>query len=162
MLLPIEHTFFGNTADMISTIKTFLFGVFLFLEIDTNIVTILAILMAIDTFLGVIKAIRLKFQLTFKRLIWGMITKVSVLIVPMILALVAKGLNFDFTWFVSAVLNILILSEAFSTLSNIISIKEGRLIENTDFITKLLHTVRQTLANIINKIFNSLNPEDKK
>jgi hypothetical protein len=80
----------------------------------------------------------------------------------MILALVAKALSFDFTWFVSAVLNILVLAEAFSAISNIISIKEGKQIENQDFITKLLHSIRIGLSNIINKLFNTINPEDKK
>ena len=90
-----------------------------------------------------------------------MITKISVLIVPMVLALVAKALSFDFTWFVSAVLNILVLAEGFSAISNIISIKEGKQIENQDFITKLLHGIRAGLGKLINNLFNTINPEEK-
>ena len=91
----------------------------------------------------------------------GMITKVSILILPMILALVAKALEFDFTWFVNAVLNILVLSEAFSSVTNIIAIKEKRDIQNTDFVTKLLYAVRNGLSTLIDRAFKVINPEDK-
>lgn len=160
-MINLESTFTTRIGEILATVKTFLYGVFLFLDIDTDIVKILAILMAVDTVLGVFKAIRLSKKISFKKLIWGMITKISVLIVPMILALVAKALSFDFSWFVAAVLNILVLSEAFSSITNIISIKEGKELENHDFITKLLHTVRGGLTKIIEKIFQTINPDDK-
>lgn len=161
MMIDLESPFFGKVAEVVATMKTFMYGIFIFLDIDVNIVKILAILMSVDTVLGIFKSIRLKRKISFKKLVWGMITKVSVLIVPMILALVAKTLSFDFTWFVNAVLNILVLAEAFSSISNIISIKEGKEVQNQDFITKLLNTVRAGLSKIINNLFNTINPEDK-
>ena len=160
-MIELEQPIFGKLTEIAMAVKTFLYGVFLFLDIDTDIVKILAILMAVDTVLGIFKAVRLKRKISFKRLVWGMITKVSVLIVPMILALVARALSFDFSWFVNAVLNILVLSEAFSAITNIISIKDAKELENTDFITKLLHSIRAGLSKLINKLFNVINPEDK-
>lgn len=161
MMMDSTLTFYDKFVAGLATVKTFLYGIFMFLDIDVNIVKILAILMAIDTVLGIFKAIRLKKKVSFKILIFGMITKVSVLIVPMVLALTAKALSFDFSWFVNAVLNILVLSEAFSAITNVLSIKEGKPIENADFITKLLHTIRLGLGNMINRLFNTINPEDK-
>lgn len=161
MMMDTDLTFYERFVAGLATIKTFLYGIFMFLDIDVDIVKILAILMAIDTVLGIIKAIRLKQKVSFGKLMWGMITKISVLIVPMVLALAGKALSFDFTWFISAVLNILILSEAFSSITNVLSIKEGRQIENADFITKLIHTVRNGLGGIINRLFTTLNPENK-
>ena len=161
MMINLDSPYFGKTAEVMAYVKTFLYGIFLFLDMDIDIVKILGILMAVDTALGVIKALRLRQKVSFKRLIWGMITKISVLIVPMVLALVAKALSFDFTWFVSAVLNILVLAEGFSAISNIISIKEGKQIENQDFITKLLHGIRAGLGKLINNLFNTINPEEK-
>lgn len=147
-------------TDEVLAAKTFLYGVFVFLDINVDTVKILSILMAIDTILGVFKVIRLGNKFSFKKLIWGMITKVSVLIVPMVLALTAKALNFDFTWFVSAVLNILVLAEAFSSITNIISIKEAKELENTDFITRLLHKVRQGLSTLINQLFGTITQDN--
>lgn len=160
MIITSIAEYYDKAASIATAVKTFLYGVFIFLNIDVDIVKILAILMAIDTVLGVFKAIRLKKKISFKLLVWGMITKVSILIVPMILALVAKAMSFDFSWFVNAVLNILVLSEAFSAITNIISIKEGKSIENADFITKLLHAVRDGLAKLINKLFDTINPKE--
>lgn len=145
----------------LGAVKTFLYGVFVFLDIDVDIVKILAILMAVDTVFGIIKAIRLNKSVSFKKLIWGMITKVSVLIIPMVLALTAKALSFDFSWFVSAVLNILVVAEAFSIVNNVISIKEGKESESQDIITRLLHAVRNGLGTIIDRLFKTINPEDK-
>lgn len=151
----------SKATDYITGIKAFVYGIFLFLDINIDTVKILAILMTIDTVLGVIKTIRLGKKFSFKKLIWGMITKVSILIVPMILALTAKALNFDFTWFVNAVLNLLVVAEAFSSITNIISIKENRELENTDFITQLLHKVRDGLGKIINSLFRTISQEDE-
>lgn len=156
MMIDAQQGFFAKAGDVVTTVKSFIYGVFVFLDIDVNIVKILAILMAIDTVLGVIKSIRLNRKISVRILIWGMITKVSVLIVPMILALTAKALNFDFTWFVHAVLNILVVSEAFSSITNIISIKDGKELENTDFITRLLYSVRSGLGKIIDRLFRTI------
>ena len=141
--------------------KMFLYGVFVFLDINIDTVKILAILMAVDTVFGLIKALRLKKKITFKALVWGLITKTSVLIIPMILALTARALSFDFTWFVTAILNIIVVAEAFSIVTNVISIREGKESENEDIITRLLHAVRSALRNIIDKLFKTINPDDK-
>ena len=142
--------------DTVAAIKTFIYCTFVFLDIDVDVVRILGILMTIDTVLGVIKTIRLGKKFSFKKLIWGMITKVSVLIVPMILALTAKALSFDFTWFVTAVLNILVVAEAFSSITNIMSIRQNKELENTDFITALLQKIRSGLSRIISTLFNTI------
>ena len=101
-MIKLEQPIFGKIAEIAMTVKTFLYGVFLFLDINTDIVKILAILMAIDTVLGIFKSVRLNVKVSFKKLIWGMITKVSV-----------------------------------------------------------LHSVRAGLSSLINKLFNTINPEDK-
>lgn len=158
---PVKESL-GNFADTWTAIKGFFYGAFVFLDIDVDVVMLLAILMGIDTVLGVLKTIILGNKFSFKKLIWGMITKVSVLIVPMILALTAKALSFDFRWFVHAVLDILVVAEAFSAITNIISIKEGKELENTDFITQLLKRIRNGLRSLISGIGDQIDPDGKK
>jgi toxin secretion/phage lysis holin len=160
-MMQTMESIFERLGDYTLGLKAFLYGIFMFLDMDVDIVKILGILMAIDTFLGIVKALRLNKKVSFNILLMGMITKVSILILPMILALVAKALTLDFSWFVNAVLNILVLSEAFSSVTNIISIRQKRDIKNTDFITKLLYAVRDGLGKLINKLLTSINPEDK-
>lgn len=154
--------FLGEAADYWLAFKGFLYGAFIFLSIDVNVVSLLAILMTLDTFLGVVKTFALGNNFSFKKLIFGMTTKVSVLIVPMILALTAKALSFDFTWFVNAVLDILVVAEALSAITNVISIKEKKELENTDFITKILKKVRNGLAGVFSGLSNQIDPNGDK
>ena len=138
-------------------IKALLYATFIFLQIDIDIVKILSILMITDTVLGVIKSIYVsKLRFTFKKLLWGIVSKSTILLIPMILALVALVLGFDFKWLVELVLKILVVSEAISAITNILSIKEKKNIEDTDYISRLLHAIRnffdKQLSNLIEKI----------
>jgi phage-related holin len=145
------NEFFGLTEEAVSAIKIITYSIFLYLGIDGDVVEVLFVLMCVDTVLGSVKAVVLGKLFTFKKLMWGAVTKLSVLIIPMVMALVAKGLSFDFKWFVLAILNVLIVAEAFSSISNILSIKSKKNVENVDFVSLLLKAIRQGLANIVRK-----------
>ena len=133
-------------------IKTVIYLVFVFLNLDMDVVRILSILMLVDTALGTIKAIYLEdLKFTFKKLLWGIVSKSTILLIPMLLALVSLGLGYDFKWVVDLVLKILIVSEAISSITNILSIKENKNIENTDYVSKLLHSIRNFLKNKMEK-----------
>lgn len=148
--------FFDQTQEVMTAIKVAVYSFFAYLGIDTNVVEILFILMCVDTMLGGAKAVRLGQQFSFKKLLWGMVTKLSVLVIPMVIALVAKGLSFDFKWFVLAILNILIVAEGFSAISNILSIKTKKHVENVDFISMMLKTIRKGLASVASKMLSGI------
>ena len=139
-------------------VKYLIYGLFAFLQIDIDVVFILGILMMIDTGLGIAKSVIVsKLSFTFPKLLWGLTSKAGILLIPMILALVAKGLGFDFKWLVEIVLKILVVSEAISSITNILSIKEKKHIKNEDFISKLLHAVRQFFSDTLRKIIQNIN-----
>ena len=141
--------------------KTSLYILFVYLGIETGIVKVLFWMMVLDSVFGVIKALRLGQKFSFKILGWGMVTKLTMLVVPMVLALMGKGLSFDFNYFVVAVLNILIVNEGISCITNMISIKTGKKVENTDYITRLLEVVRKALAAMLHRLFSVLeNPNN--
>ena len=138
-------------------IKYLIYGLFAFLQIDIDVVFILGILMMIDTGLGIAKSVIVsKLKFTFAKLLWGLVSKAGILLIPMILALVAKGVGFDFKWLVEIVLKILVVSEAISGITNILSIKEKKHIKNEDFISKLLHAVRQFFSDTLRKIIQNI------
>lgn len=151
-------TGFGNSWE---AFKGFVYGAFVFLNIDINVVFLLSILMGVDTGLGIIKTLILGNKFCFKKLLFGMVTKMSVLIVPIVLAVTALALSFDFTWFVNVVLDILVVAETFSIITNVISIKEKKELKNTDFITQLLYRIRKGLLTTIKGLGNQIDPEDK-
>lgn len=148
--------FLDQSQEVITAVKIAVYSFFAYLGIDGSVVEILFLLMCTDTVLGAIKAIRLGNQFSFKKLLWGIVTKLSVLVIPMVIALVAKGLSFNFKWFVLAILNILIVAEGFSAISNILSIKTKKNVENTDFISMMLKAIRKGLASIIQRGLKSI------
>jgi hypothetical protein len=148
--------------NVLNFIKSLLYALFIYLGIKTGIVKILFYLMIIDSVLGVLKALRLHNKISLKRLVWGMVSKLSVLIIPMILALMAKGLSLDFNYFVVIVLDILIVNEGISCITNILSIKTKKQIENTDYITKMIEAIRRMFMNIIQKLLSSIEEKDSK
>ena len=140
-----------NMENVLNFIKSVLYALFVYLGIKTGTVKVLFYLMAIDSLLGIIKALRLGYKFSFKRLGWGMVVKISLLVIPMILALIGRGLGIDFSLFVVAAMNILIVNEGISCITNILSIKTKKQIENNDYVTLLLHSIRKLLEGLIQR-----------
>lgn len=142
--------------------KVILFAVANFLVVDSQTFEILFYLMVIDTFFGAVKSIYLKLGFTFKKLLWGLLTKIGILIIPVTLALLAKGLSFDFRWFVVLVMHILLISETFSIITNVLSVKQKKEIKNVDFVSILLRAIRTGLMNIIQRLISQIEKGEKK
>jgi hypothetical protein len=140
--------------------KSLVYALFIYLGMKTGTVKILAVLMACDSFLGIIKALRLGHKFSFKRLGWGMVSKLSLLFIPMVIALMGKGLNFNFNLFIIATINILIVNEGISCITNILSIKTKKHVENADYITKMLLILRRGFMGVMQKLLHSI--DDKK
>ena len=144
-------------------IKTFLYGVLAFCQVDADIARILIILIFFDMILGTLKSCiisSLKFRInTF----WlGLIKKSLILIIIMVLALVAKGLGFDdFKAMVSIVIKIMILNEGISILNNTRSIINKKVYKSSDFISLFIEKIEVQLTSYINKLINSFDNNDK-
>jgi len=128
-------------------------GLFVFLELDINVVIILAYLMVLDTFWGVIKAVTVtSIDFNFKMFYLKGLGKLSFLFIPLTLALMAKGIGLDFRIFVEGVVKIMILTEGISIITNFISIKDNKNYKNGDFATELIHFIRNYLIMFLEKI----------
>ncbi|CAL2092069.1 conserved membrane hypothetical protein [Tenacibaculum sp. 190524A05c] len=136
-------------------VKYLFYALFTFLGIKSDVVKILFWLMLIDTCFGIIKTLSLGLKFKIKKLALGFISKLSILLIPMTIALIGKGLSFDFKWFVTAVMNILIVSEGISIFSNWLSIRQKKEVKNDDLITKLLNAIRNYLLRLFNTIIQT-------
>lgn len=145
--------------ELYNTAKGLAYIGFIFLGIGVGVVKILFLLMMLDSILGSMKALRLGNKFSLKTLSWGIVIKLSILIIPVIIALMAKALSFDFKYFVIAVMDIIIVSEGISCITNIISIKTKKEIKNTDFITMLLYAIKRALTGIIRRSMKVLEEE---
>ena len=140
--------------NLLNIAKSVFYGLFVYLGIRTGTVEVLFYIMMFDSCLGIIKALRMGVKFSFKILLWGLVVKMLILSIPVLLALMGKGLELDFTKFVVVVMNIIIVSEGISCVTNIISIRVRRQIENTDYITMTLHLIKKTLEALIKKMLS--------
>ena len=119
------------------------YGVFVYLDIPLDIFNILITFILLDTCFGVLKAYRLSQNVRMKLLLWGLCLKISILLLPLIVALLAKGVRLDFVLFVDIVIRILILSEAYSVFGNIYAIKNKKELKKMDIISMALIAFRK-------------------
>jgi hypothetical protein len=119
------------------------YGVFAYLDIPIEIFNILVTFILLDTCFGVLKAYRLGQNVRIKLLLWGFCLKISILILPLIVALLAKGLQMDFVLLIDIVIKILILSEAYSVFGNIYAIKNKKELKKMDIISMALIAFRK-------------------
>jgi len=150
------NSFSKGLAEYWYELKAFLYLIFVFLSIDIDTAKTLSLLMIIDTVLGVSKTLRIKkITFDFKELLWGIVSKCTVILIPILLAVTALGLGFDFTLLVNVVFKILIVNETISALTNILSIKKRKNIKNTDYVSLLIYKLKNFLKNIINKLLKT-------
>ena len=143
MLKKIEEAF-----------KLIAYPVFIYLNINIEIIAILCVLMIIDSTVGPGAAVRIGEQFKFKKLIWGMILKIMTLGIPITVALMGKGLGYDLSMLVDWSIKIMILSEAYSILGNIYSIKTKKPVKDIDFLSLLLQGLRGFIYKNVKKIIS--------
>ncbi len=134
---------------MIEKLKYFFYIIFAYLNLDHEVFGILMILMLIDSGLGALKAVRVGFKFRFKTLLWGITMKLIFLLIPVVLALTAKSLGYDFTIAIQIVLSILTVSEVYSIMGNIYMAKNKVIIEKMDVISNMIMTLRRALARLV-------------
>ena len=136
---------------IITILKISIYGFLSWVNIDQESFNILIILMTIDSFVGVIKAIRVGGNFSFKKLLWGFCLKLCFLIIPLIVALLAKTIGYNFSSAVNVVITILSVSEGYSALGNIYSVKNRVEVKRVDIISMLLKSLRLSLMSMVVK-----------
>jgi hypothetical protein len=149
------NLFLETFSDYWNEIKIAIYFLFVYLSLDIDVVKVLIWLMVSDTVLGSLKSIFVtKMRFNFNILLFGIVAKCAILSVPMIFALAALGLGYDFKFLVEMVMKILIISETISAINNVLSIKDNNAIVSTDYISKMLHAIRDFFKSYLDKILN--------
>lgn len=116
----------------------------LYLGIDGEAFALFSVLLLIDYFTGIWKAKALKQSITSNKMKYGIISKLSLIMVPVTLAIGAKAVGADFSSVLSVGMNILVLSEVYSIIGNIYSIRTKQELPEYDavaLIGKKLRTI---------------------
>lgn len=149
----ISH-FFEVIIDFVTRTYNFvapiIYGVFVWLGMDVDMIKFLTWFMIGDSILGAIKYVRLGHKFSFGKLLWGFCIKLIWLLIPMSVALLGKALKIgNFTPAVMIVIRILTANEFLSCITNMYCIKNKAEIKNVDFVSSLLKALRVATENFI-------------
>lgn len=143
-----------NLHNYSNELKALFYGALLTLQIDMDTAQILVVLMLLDTLFGMIKAALIP-ELTFKwkELFKGLSIKLIILLIPMTVALVAKGLGMnEFKMIVGVVIKALIIAEGISIWNSFLSIKKGEVVKQTDLVAVLIERISNYFKSIFDKL----------
>lgn len=130
--------------------KGLIYAGFAFLQIDKHLFNILLIFMILDTIAGLVKVLKVdKDKFSFKALMWGMCSKIGILIVPLLVALLFKGIGQEMGFGVELIIKILIVSEFISVISNVYTIKTGKQVKDIDVFSLLFKFIRCKAIKLI-------------
>lgn len=130
--------------------------------LDVDKMGILVLLLFLDTFFGVIKVITIWgwHYLSGSKFFYGMLKKTLFILIPFILSLIAKGaivsdVSKIEVW-LSIVITILILQQAYSVIANMLSILTKKHIRSKDFASTMLERLMQVIESLADKLKDKL------
>lgn len=131
-------------------------GMFEYLAIPSEQLSILATLMFIDFITGVGKQFRIDPKEIKSHLAWlWVMKKIATLISLLSVALVFKGLSINEQKYVVWILSIFITAEGYSTLQNVYAIRTGKILPEFDVISIVLKNIgeffKQKIEDMIKK-----------
>lgn len=113
--------------------------------IDREIFSILAALLLIDFVTGTWKAHTLGRRVRSNRMKYGVISKLSLLIIPIAIGLGVRAIGQDAEMMILVAMNILILSEVYSIIGNIYVVRTGIELPEYDALTAIAKSIRRRL-----------------
>ncbi len=120
-----------------------------YLGISHNAIAALTILILIDTALGILAAHAIGGKIKSSILAGGLVSKLVLLLVPMSIALAGKGIGYELDGLVGASISILVLSETYSIIGNIIQIRKKEKVDEQDAVHISLVYLRKTVLRIL-------------
>ena len=148
-------------------LKISVYPIFIYLNINTELVGILCALMLIDSILGAVKAYRIFHRFTFKILLWGIVLKMLMLLIPITVALMGRGIGYDLVILVDMTIKLMVVGEGYSILGNMYSIRTKRELKKVDAVSMMLISFRKStyavLTSFLQKIesFSDCNFKDR-
>lgn len=139
----------------VTILKHFSYFMAIFVSLNSESYGVLGVLMLVDTVTGVIRSgvVHGWRSITSHAASSGILAKGLMILVPFLIAITGHGLGFDLKFIAKATLNVMILSELYSILSNIQSIRIRQDVQEFDAVTYILSFLRNILAGKIKKQF---------
>lgn len=120
-------------------------AILVYLGLDSEVFSLFALLLLLDYISGIAKAKVLGVAITSNRMKYGLISKISLIIMPITLAIGAKAAGADFTHVLAVSMNILIVSEVYSVIGNVYAIRTREELPEYDVVASLGKKIRTVL-----------------
>lgn len=120
-------------------------GLLTYLDLDAEAIVVLTVLLGVDYATGLFKARRIKESITSNKMKYGVASKMILLVIPISIALGAKGVDVEMGMLVIVCVNILIFSELYSILGNIACITSGKVLPEIDAPSIIAKQIRNFL-----------------
>lgn len=135
--------------------------IFVLSGLNKDIVYILGVFIMIDIFTAVLREVVVKGGRFRSRTLWvGLASKGLLILIPLMLVFVGKGIGLDLKWLAELSLSVLILAEFYSTLGNIVQIrKNDKSIDEQDAVTMLIKGIEHIIKDIITTLLSRLKNE---
>jgi phage-related holin len=125
---------------------------FAYFDMSWESLSILALLLTIDYFTGIAKVYMIdKSEIKSYKAIAGIISKVTVLIIPIALYIAAKKIDFDLHSYVDAIITMLVLAETYSIIGNVRSIQLRENIQEIDAVSFVLKKLTHVIENLLKR-----------
>lgn len=113
----------------------------------------LSVLMMIDFVTGVAASIRINGiqSITSKIMTAGAVSKLLIILIPIIILIAGKGVGLDVVKYVQSGIAILVLSETYSNIGNIQSYLTGVRVPEGDAVSTLLTNIRKIILKVLNE-----------
>jgi hypothetical protein len=142
-------------ADLTGMAKASIIFILVTLNIPIEQVGFLLGLVFVDSFFGVIREIKLKSPLSWERFIWGITSKLAIMLIPFVIATFGLVFKVQLAYLVQLFIYIIAANDVISVITNISSIRSGVKYKNVDFIEKGIHYLTATFTTMINNILKN-------
>ena len=126
-----------------STLMAAISWVLTYTGIDVEVFGIFSALIVVDFVTGILKARRLNQRVTSNRAKYGVASKFSLVLLPIVMAAGAKAIGQDASTLFVWGMNLLIISEVYSVIGNIYTIRSGDELPEWDVISLLGRSIRE-------------------
>jgi hypothetical protein len=135
MLQPTQELMDENLSLWLKTgLMTFLVA----LQIEIQQIGYLLVLVFFDSFFGSMRAIKLKEGFSIVKLWWGILSKLSLLFIPFLLAGFGLVFKINLIWTVEFFIIGIAINDLISIMASMVSMRRGRLVKSQDYIDKMI------------------------
>ena len=138
------------------SIKAIIFTTLHFLSISPEVAGYLLTVIFIDSFMGVLKSLKMGIKFDFNRLVLGMISKFTLLLIPFLIAYFGLAFGHNLVYIVDAFIYIIAANETVAIISKIGTLRTGKEYKNEDFIAIAIDILRMFIIKKIDALKNAM------